>query len=517
MRDLGAMGEDTFSFLCNSIGLIANGSKIDKTGWDFIVEFPENLNNQTLADMKPAPLECRIQVKSTDKQERKVQINLKNMNRLVKAPMPSFICLIEFHGKNDPLSIYLTHIDKSLIERTLKRLRDLSEKNISNFNRRKLTVNFSEKDKIKSISGEALKAAIEKHIPKGLLSYIKEKEKIIQNIGFESGWAQIKFDVIDENPIEKMVDLTLGLVDEVNVSNFIGRHSRFNILSQKPFVEHKSGRIELPNLKPNKVCTIKFKESKYGPGYSFKAKLYSSPLNKLLPEENMKFRIEWNLFNLVFKPYTGETNFQYSFSDNAKETTSKELFHFLSLIDSFSKNKDQTCYMEISISDEVPPLTASFNINNFPPIDVPLDIVSKAYNIAQKHQIESHLYVSLNDILQYSKSVSVFYDVVMDHEISLKFSFIVDNDEIDLSKEIGGIFFINTKIGKYAIGCVLGAVGKAQKIEERYEVNNPVRKYFKNIIIEDQTTVHRDDLMKLAHEISDEMEKTNITPVILSE
>lgn len=509
------MSEDTFSFLCNSIGLIANGSKIDKTGWDFIVEFPENLKNQTLADMEPAPLECRIQVKSTDKKERKVQINLKNMNRLVKAPMPSFICLIEFHGKNDPQAIYLTHIDKSLIERTLKRLRDLSEKNIANFNRRKLTVNFSEKDKVKSISGEALKAAIEKHIPKGLLSYIKEKEKIIQSVGFESGWAQINFDVIDENPIEKMVDLTLGIVDEVKVSNFIGRHSRFNILSHKPFVEHESGRIELPDLKPDKICIIKFKESKYGPGYSFKAKLYTSPLNKLLPEEYVKFRIEWNLFNLIFKPYTGETNFQYSFSDDAKETPIKELFHFLTLIDSFSKNKDQTHYMEISISDEMPPLKASFNIDNFPKIDVPLDIVSKAYSIAQKHQIENNLYVSLYDILQYSKSISVFYDVVLDHKISLKFSFEIDNDEIDLSKEIGGIFFINTKIGKYAIGCVLGAVGNAQKIEERYEVYNPVRKYFKNIIIEDQTTVQSDDLLNLAHEISEEMENSNITPIIL--
>ena len=104
MRDLGAMGENAFSLLCNSVGLIANGSKIDKTGWDFIVEFPENINNGILADMEPAPLECRIQVKSTDKKDRKVQINLKNMNRLVKAPMPSFICLIEFQvSKGDVL------------------------------------------------------------------------------------------------------------------------------------------------------------------------------------------------------------------------------------------------------------------------------------------------------------------------------------------------------------------------------------------------------------------------------
>ena len=515
MRDLGAMGEDTFSFLCNSVGLIANGSKIDKTGWDFFVEFPENIKKETLADMKPAPLECRIQVKSTDKKDRKVQINLKNMNRLVKAPMPSFICLIKFNKKNDPQTIYLTHIDKNLIERTLKRLRELSEKNVSNFNKRKLTVNFSEEDKVKSVSGEALKAAIEKHISKGLSRYIKEKEKIIQEVGFESGWAQINFNVADENPVEKMVDLTLGLVEDVKISNLIGRHSRFGILSQKPFVENKSGRIQLPNLKPDKSCTVKFKDSKYGPGHSFKAKLYSSPLNKLLPEENVKFRIEWNLFNLVVKPYTGETNFQYSFSDNAKETSIKELYQFLKLMDSFSRNKYQTWYIEISISDEMPPLTASFNVKDFPKIDVPIDIVSKACNIAQHFQIENKIYVNLYDILKYSQSISAFYDVVLDNN-SIKFSFEIDSDEINLSKEIGVISFMKTKIGKYLIGCVLGAVGTARRIEKRYEVDNPQKKYFKNVVIDEQTTIENEDLLKLAHEIADEMEQVDIIPVILN-
>ncbi len=515
MRDLGAMGEDTFSLLCNSVGLIANGSKIDKTGWDFFVEFPENTNKNTLADMNPVPLECRVQVKSTDKNDRKVQISLKNMNRLVKAPMPSFICLMEFNNKINPQAIYLTHIDKNLIERTLKRLRELSEKNVSNFNKRKLTINFSEEDKVKGVSGEALKTAIEKHIPKGLSSYIQEKEKIIQEVGFDSGWAQINFDVTGENPIEKMVDLTLGLVDEVEVSNFIGRHSRFNILSLKPFVKHKSGRIQMSNLKPDKICTVKFKESKYGPGHSFKAKFYSSPFNRLLPEKNAKFRIEWKLFNLVVKPYIGETIFQYSFSDDAKETSIKELFQFLKLIDSFSKNKDQTRYIEISIGDEIPPLTGSFNINDFPQVDVPLDIVSKACSIAEKYQIENNIYISLFEILQYSQSVSEFYDVVMNHNISLKFSFEIDNDKIDLSKKVGGIFFINTKIGKYAIGCVLGAVGSAQKTKKRYEVINPQRKYIKDIIVEEQTTVKSHDLLKLAHEIADKMEKLDITPIIL--
>lgn len=517
MRNLGAMGEDTFSFLCNSVGLVANGSKIDKTGWDFFVEFPGSSNRKILADMEPTPIECRVQVKSTDNKDRKVQINLKNMNRLVKAQMPSFICLIEFHKKNKPQALYLTHIDQNLIEKTLKRLRKLSEKNITNFNKRKITISFSEKDKIEDVSGEALRKAIEKHIPEGLSSYVKEKDKIITSAGFESGWAQINFDVIDENPVEKMVDLTLGLVDEVKVSNFIGRHSRFNILSQKPFFEHKSGKIKLPDLKPDRSCSIKFKESKYGPGYSFKAKLYSSPFNKFVPEEYIKIRVEWSLFNLVFKPYTGECNFKYSFTDDAKETTIKDLFHFLNFLDSLARNQDKTHYVELSISDKLPPLEASFNINNFPVIDLPLEIVSKAHFIAQKYRIENSLDVNLFDILKYSKSIAIFYDVVINHKVSLGLSFKIDSGEIDLSKQVGGIFFISTKIGKYAIGCVIGAVGKVRKIEGEYEIYCPERRYFRDIIVESEILVQREDLLNLAHEIAQEMERSSITPVILME
>ena len=37
MRDLGLMGESTFSLWCADVGLIPNGSQIDKTGWDFFV------------------------------------------------------------------------------------------------------------------------------------------------------------------------------------------------------------------------------------------------------------------------------------------------------------------------------------------------------------------------------------------------------------------------------------------------------------------------------------------------
>jgi len=75
MRDLGLMGESVFSLWCGDAGIIPNGSQIDKTGWDFFVEFP--FKNENDPDkVHNAALECKVQVKATDKTERKLSITL---------------------------------------------------------------------------------------------------------------------------------------------------------------------------------------------------------------------------------------------------------------------------------------------------------------------------------------------------------------------------------------------------------------------------------------------------------
>ncbi len=92
MRDVGTMGERMFETWCSSVGLTANPSRIDKTGWDYLVEFPAKHEPGQPADLAPAALECRIQVKATDKNRIKWAIPLKNLERLViKTPISCFI------------------------------------------------------------------------------------------------------------------------------------------------------------------------------------------------------------------------------------------------------------------------------------------------------------------------------------------------------------------------------------------------------------------------------------------
>lgn len=110
MRDLGQMGESTFSLWCGQAGLIANGSQVDRTGWDFFVEFPFTGSTDPIRLHDPA-IECKIQVKATDKTDRKLPIKLSNLRRLITAPMPAFFVFIEFDGRNVAQRAFLVHVD----------------------------------------------------------------------------------------------------------------------------------------------------------------------------------------------------------------------------------------------------------------------------------------------------------------------------------------------------------------------------------------------------------------------
>ncbi|NET70353.1 MAG: hypothetical protein F6K62_04880 [Sphaerospermopsis sp. SIO1G2] len=56
-RDLGALGETEFKRLCNQVGITIHKSEMDRTGWDFFIEFPWMQDNLYPQDILPAPLE----------------------------------------------------------------------------------------------------------------------------------------------------------------------------------------------------------------------------------------------------------------------------------------------------------------------------------------------------------------------------------------------------------------------------------------------------------------------------
>ena len=128
-RDVGTMGEAVLKKWSAEVGIVANKANQDKTGWDYLMEFPfelpASLDLHRPLDKANPPIMCLIQVKSSDQRRGRVRVSLKNWARLIFNPIPSFFLCLEFDNKSDPQQAFLVHVGEKYIYHILKRLRML--------------------------------------------------------------------------------------------------------------------------------------------------------------------------------------------------------------------------------------------------------------------------------------------------------------------------------------------------------------------------------------------------------
>ncbi len=124
--DLGDLGEKSFARWCAEVDLCASRPDRDRTGWDYLVEFPAGRPTEAVPlDLAPPELTCKVQVKATRKVAAFPGISLANWKRLVQAPIPAFVILIKFDAQTTVEEVFLLHVDERVVREVLKRLREL--------------------------------------------------------------------------------------------------------------------------------------------------------------------------------------------------------------------------------------------------------------------------------------------------------------------------------------------------------------------------------------------------------
>lgn len=470
---LGRLGETAFTSLCLTAGLTINSSSfMDMTGWDCYVEFPFNQHDYLPQDLLPTPIECKIQVKSTDGRERKNDITLSNLNRFITTKLPTFYCFIEFDGKDTPQAIYLVHIGKEIIEKTLKKIRKLEAKGCGDkLNKKKLRIKYEDADRLKSIDGMELKVAIEKYIPDGMKEYIEGKNHILNTVGFEDGKYQAKITMIGNDPMGDILDLTLGLRKEIDISRFTSYHKRFGILSGVPNIDcFGEGTISIDSS-PLEV-TLKFKENKFSSGIRFAAQLYIPPFSQELLREHGKFRVASRFFELIFEldkvkkfsilPYLDE------------ESPLRELVNFLNLLSIFEKSsKTITLEIESQILGLSPLfsfkstniLSSLFNMNEVDHQKSTWNIISKRVEaigeVCRKMNVLEETFVKVNDLLSIyqDEDFQLLSQALCGHADSIVIDFSDGIEGYQENARAVGIRFVKFSIGNYTIGCCLGISG----------------------------------------------------------
>jgi hypothetical protein len=499
MRNLGLMGESTFSLWCADAGLIPNGSIVDKTGWDFFVEFPfDNILVQTIHD---AAKECKVQVKATDKKERKLQFTLSNLRRLVTTPLPTFILFLEFNKQSQAEDAFLVHIDDKLSTQILRKIYELSAANNDvPLNKKSMIIHYNESHRITPLNGHALKEVLNKHIGDNFDSYIKHKKAHIAKTGYENGSVRMGFSTNGKENLEKMIDSSLGMNVKFSVNGLTHNNMRFDIIDDNNHVEPQDGIMQFQDVKPFSTCKLSIAKDKFSTPIIFDCNLYVSTINHIIPNEFKKFRIENDLFDFVFKMHACDANYTFYFEKliNFNLIKTKKALSLYKLIKSHGKR-----------------VALNIKFENGKNIDITLNCLDEEFDLSHElkaaedlleitrlFEFTDDISISLDDLHLKSESIQLTHKSLLKqiplNDIKVQLN-VVDIDNIQ--NKVAALFFMILHINEYYFCAVISFFGTPRNIQDNtFELEltdyDICRKFVK-------TELNKDEINALLIELAD--------------
>ena len=225
---LGRAAEDEFKLQCSTVGITCNPSQEDDHGWDFIVEIPASASAETPYDQAPATKAALVQVKCTGGARRRGSMKVSNALELAKRVEP---CLLVLYHEAVPgdRRIFARLFGEGDIARALKRGRELFVKG-KRTHKATITFGFAE---CEERTYEGLVPWLVESVRELPDSYGSDKQKLVASVGYGNRNRRAKF-TFDENGLEALVDLELGIRNQLSVSRFTLFDDRFGIALPEP-------------------------------------------------------------------------------------------------------------------------------------------------------------------------------------------------------------------------------------------------------------------------------------------
>ena len=452
MRDLGEMGESIFSLWCASVGLTANKSIIDRHGWDYIVEFPLPIHSNTNS-LHESAIVCKVQIKATDKKEKKLPIKLSNLRRLATDLVPTFIIFIEFNCMDIAEEAYIVHIDNQRCTEILKKIHLVTQKYPNKkLNEQTMTIKYDKSHKILYPDGEHLKNSLVNHIGKSYSKYIADKKSHLEKTGFENGHGNISILIKGKEEIHNLIDSLMGLPKKTNVAKFVGYNSRFGILEKNPFIEQNEGQIEFTNIEHTIEGIISFKKEKFIPGLEFSSKLYIPPFIVAMPSELQKFRVTTNFYEFIFTPHNNAFDFSYNIN-NYELIEINELDKMIKL-DRLLRCSGESFLVELAFEGHKLEFFATGHTSEFEDQEL-LDSINKIKSLMAHYNICDQIYTSIALLSTFKDNTKTLYDIIIQKRKDGVFK--IDEPSLALPEEksIAIIFLMKSIIGNYIIGAII--------------------------------------------------------------
>jgi hypothetical protein len=289
------VAETIIKLLGETSGAVIQPVSDDQNGWDCLVEFPP-IASELPKDLAPPGLSILVQVKSSRNAASTCRLSLSNALKFARHPLPCFIVLVTYEAGVDKPKLFVRHIWGDLIRQILQRVRHAEAENKA-LNSTEITVRFTTKDQFDLRTLEHMA-----HTVDGLGSrYTAQKQKVIDEAGYETGYAVGKLVFAEGIDPETLVDLALGLVESVDVDQFSLTDMRFGIAAKKPLIEVTKGKVSL-QPHPVGICTVNFRQASVaGDGLDLEGEIFAPGLPGL-PPELWKLRVRTSLLDFTLKP-----------------------------------------------------------------------------------------------------------------------------------------------------------------------------------------------------------------------
>lgn len=337
--DLDQWAEDKFSSLCSSAGVTRNKSLQDRTGWDYLVEFPPAASKELPADLRPTDQSARVQVKSKRSGKARVTLKLSNALRFAKDPLPCFIVLFLETERAAQVRIFARHFWKEEIGHSLKRAREAHAQGREDLNNLSITLSFNDQDERK----DDLLKWMRDSIVSQSSNYSQIKAELAQTIGFEDGSFHGNIS-IDKKHIEALVDHQIGLTPFAPPLKITFNQSRFGIDMSTPIFE---GAPDFASMKSHsRPCRVRVRGSA-GDDIWLDGGVFFPGLPDL-PPELLKVRVVADFIEILFTEAQGST-----VKFNIRSDTQRSLLNLWALAKAHEAAKAGPIQIQISIDGKV--------------------------------------------------------------------------------------------------------------------------------------------------------------------
>lgn len=295
---LGQKGQHYFAGLCADAKLVCNPSSYDRTGWDFIIEFPVLDSKPAALETRKKPLACLVQVKTMWEWNDRFKMRLTSAECLAKELKPAFICVLKFNKNLDISSMHLIHMADDPLSKILRRLRKCDIDNGRASNRATISMSASADGRSIESSGEALGEAILDACGCDLASYVDNKKKQLAEIGYGPLAFSMQMN-LETGGYDHLVDWSLGLAGPMQAKKLKAADIRFGLRKVRDDMSGEVGSIRI-NPSPVDECSIAVLGLEEKSPTTFSGKIFSSPLPNI-PEEYRKILIVTDFFRITLQ------------------------------------------------------------------------------------------------------------------------------------------------------------------------------------------------------------------------